>query len=304
MQIKIVITKQNKERILRLIDQLVECEAEGIKAELAGSNIPSLSTEVETPKSPNFLTERPRVKNLAVAEPEIADRKFGSWGMFNSYVPGKAALRVLHNLLGQNSGEAVKFSELIDACITYFSRFGLYKYRGFPKKTSESARTRLAAHLIMPYHEMGLIKVYGNGKDPDVTITKDGLDFADLRNPLLDDGDKTKSLSEEESMWIKNHLKRIDGLGYKEFSLLRDLTHFLAKGEPQFKKIVDWFKENQGFVDWLKSGSRHRDDPKAFLRQLQNVSRTFASGKIALLRELGVVSSARATYNVLQNLEN
>jgi hypothetical protein len=30
MEIKIVITKQNKEKILKLIDQLVECEAEGI----------------------------------------------------------------------------------------------------------------------------------------------------------------------------------------------------------------------------------------------------------------------------------
>lgn len=304
MEIKIVITKQNKERILGLIDQLVECEAEGIKAESAGRNIPSLSTEVEISESPNFLTERPRVRNLAFAEPEITDRKFGSWGMFNSYVPGKAALRVLINLLSQNSGKAVKFSELIDACITYFSRFGLYRYRGFPKKTSESARTRLAAHLIMPYHEMGLIRVYGNAKDSDVTITKDGLDFADLKNPLLDEDDKTKSLSKEESMWLKNHLKKIDRLGYKEFSLLRDLTHFLAKGEPQFERIAGWFKENQSFVDWLRSGSRHRDNPKAFLRQLQNVSRTFASGKIALLRELGVVSSARATYNVLQNLEN
>jgi len=224
--------------------------------------------------------------------------------MFNSYAPGKAALRVLMNLLNEKAGNPVKFSHLIDECMIYFSRSGLYKYRGFPKKTSESARGRLGAHLILPYHDMGLIKIYGGIKDGHVMFTEEGLAFAKLQNPLLDEKGKKKPLSEEESEWLISYLKKIDGLGYKEFFVLKGLTEFLARSERQFEDIVDWFKNKKDFVEWLREGSRYKDDPKAFTRQLDNVARTFVSGKIALLRELGVVSSARATYKVVQNLES
>lgn len=301
MEIKIVITKRNKEKILKLIDQLVEYEAEGMITE-PSTKINSKSLEAY--QSENFLRELSTFENVRLAEPDIKQRKFGAWGMFNSYAPGKAALRVLMNLLNKNAGNPVKFSHLIDECMIYFSRSGLYKYRGFPKKTSESARGRLAAHLILPYHDMGLIKIYGGIKDGHVMFTEEGLAFAKLQNPMLDAKGKKKPLSEEESQWLISHLKEIDGLGYKEFSVLKGLTEFLARSERQFEDIVDWFKNKNDFVEWLREGSRHKDDPKAFTRQLDNVARTFVSGKVALLRELGVVSSARATYEVVQNLES
>ena len=299
MEIKIVITKKNKEKILKLIDQLVEYEAEGMIME------PSTKTTLkplEAYQSENFLKELSTFENIKLAEPEIKQRNFGAWGMFNSYAPGKAALRVLMNMLNENAGNPIKFSRLIDECMTYFSRSGLYKYRGFPKRISESARGRLATHLILPYHDMGLMKVYGGIKDGHIMFTKKGLAFAKLHNPLLDEKGKTKPLSEEEGEWLISYLKEIDGFGYKEFSLLKGLTEFLAGSERQFEDIVDWFKSKKDFVEWLRQGSRYKDDPKAFSRQLNNVARTFASGKVALLRELGVVSSARATYKVLQNL--
>jgi len=301
MEIKIVITKKNKEKILKLIDQLVEYEAEGMIIEPSTkTNLKSL----EAYQSESFLKELSAFENIKLAEPEIKQRKFGAWGMFNSYAPGKAALRVLMKLLNKNAGNPIKFSRLIDECMTYFSRSGLYKYRGFPKRISESARGRLATHLILPYHEMGLMKVHGGMKNGHIMFTEKGLAFTKLQNPLLDEKGKTKPLSEDESQWLIGYLQEIDGLGYKEFSLLKGLTEFLADSKRQFEDIVDWFKNKKDFVEWLREGSRCEDDPKAFSRQLDNVARTFASGKVALLRELGVVSSARATYEVLQNLEN
>lgn len=299
MEIKIVITKRNKEKILKLIDQLVEYEAEGMIIE---SSTETDLKSLEAYQSENFLKELSTFENIKFAEPEIKQRKFGAWGMFNSYAPGKAALRVLMNLLKENSGNPIKFSHLIDECMTYFSRSGLYKHRGFPKSISESARGRLATHLILPYHDMGLMKVHGGMKNGHIMFTEKGLAFAKLQNPLLDEKGKTKPLSEEESQWLRSYLQEIDGLGHKEFSLLKGLTEFLADSERQFEDIVDWFKNKKDFVEWLREGSRYKDDPKAFSRQLDNVARTFVSGKVALLRELGVVSSARATYKVLQNL--
>jgi len=300
MEIKIVITKKNKEKILRLIDQLVEFEAEGMIVE------PSTKTDLksfEAIQSEGLLKELSTSENLEFAKPEIKQRQFGAWGMFNSYTPGKAALRVLMKLLNENTGNPIKFSRLIDECMIYFSRSGLYKYRGFPKRISESARGRLAAHLILPYHDMGLMRVYDGIKDGHIMLTKEGFGFAKLQNPLLDEDRKTRNLSKEESEWLISYLKAIDGLGYKEFSLLKSLTDFLAISERQFADIVSWFKNNKDFVQWLREGSRYKDDPKAFLRQLDNVATTYTSGKVALLRELGILSTSRATYKVLSGLE-
>lgn len=300
MEIKIVITRKNKEQVLRLIDELVEWEAKGIAEGFPNIGVAEL-TRTATPAG--LLAEIPEVGEIRVAEPEIKKRMFGAWGMFNSYAPGKAALRVLMNLVNENAENPTKFTHLIDECMTYFSRSGLYKHRGFPKKITESARGRLATHLIKPFHDMGLMKVYGGMKDGHVMLTKKGLEFAKLQNPLLDEKDKAKPLSEEESEWLINYLQMIDKLGYKEFSTLKGLVEFLAGSERKFEDIADWFKNQREFVEWLREGSRYKDDPEAFSRQLSNVARTFASGKIALLRELGVLSTSRATYQVLHSFE-
>jgi len=300
MEIKIAITKKNKEKILKLIDQLVECEAEGVIVE------PSTKTNLksrEAYKPENLLKELSASENVKLAEPEIKQREFGAWGMFNSYAPGKAALRVLVNLSNESAGNPIRFSRLIDECMIYFSRSGLYKYRGFPKRTSESARGRLATHLILPYHDMGLMKVHGGMKNGHIMFTEKGLTFAKLQNPLLDEKGRTKPLSKEESEWLINYLREIDDLGYKEYTLLKGLTDFLSGSEKQFKDIVAWFKNKSDFVQWLKKGSRYKDDLKAFSRQLDNVASTYASGKIALLRELGILSTPRATYKVLSSME-
>ena len=299
MEIKIVINKNNKDQILKLIGQLVEYEAEAMTAE--SSEHVSIRTALETPDPHKEL---PAMGNFKVAIPEIRKSKFGSWGMFNSYLPGKTALRVLITLISKNGGNPIRFGELIDESIKYFSRSRLSRFRGFPKRTSDSARTRLRTHLIVPYHEMGLIKLLNNEKNPLIMVTKDGIDFARLQNPLLDEGSrKGDILSEEEREWLINHLRKIDKQGYEEFSLLENLTNFLSGEERRFNDLAQWFRNNESFVEWLKSGSRCREDQNAFSRQLLNVSRTFASGKVALLRELGIISTSRAKYHVLRNLE-
>ena len=300
MEIKIVITKRNKEKILKLIDQLVDYEAEGIMEE------PLTKIELrplEQTSSGMLFKDITAVKDIKMAKPEVKQRMFGAWGMFNSFVPGKAALRILIGLLDQNAGNPVRFSYLIDECMTYFSRSGLYKYRGFPKKISESSRGRLAIHLILPYCDMGLARIYGNTKSGHITITKDGFTFAKLKNPLLDEKGKTRSLSRQEIEWLISYLKEIDRFGYKEFSLLKDLTNFLAVSERQFRDIVNWFKSKKDFVEWLRESSRYKENSEAFSRQLENVATTYASGKVALLRELEILSPSRATYKVLTSLK-
>jgi len=298
MEIRIVITKQNKERVLKLIDELVECESEALASGPTKTEVISTS---QSPLQVDLTTQSHDAQKISLAESEIKERKFGSWGMFNSYVPGKAALRVLINMMSKNGGEAVKFWSLIDECASEFWRLRL-RYRGFPKRTSDSAKSRLAMHLIWPYNEMGLIRIFGEEKNPVVAVTKDGEEFASLHNPLIDDG-KGRPLSQKEQKWLLSHLKKIDGLGYKDFTILKGVIAFLAQGNRGFEDIVNYFQTDKDFGPWVLQGSRHRDSPKAFAQQLQNVSRTFASGKIALLRELGIVSDSRAKYKVIGTME-
>lgn len=299
MEIKVLITKQNKEKVLKLIDELVECEAE---ATAVASNQKEILSSIEPSQSASLIKEIPKGEGINVAEVEVQQKKFGSWGMFNSYVPGKAALRVLLHLMDKNDGKPVKYSDLVDECVVEFWKAGL-RYRGFPKKTSESAKGRLAMHIIWPFYEMGLIRVFKEEGNQTVAITRDGLEFAHLPNPLLDQGAKEKGLSSEEREWLLAHLKKIDEKGYKELTVFEDLVAFLSKRDRSFGDIVNYLQANKEFESWTRQGSRYKDNPKAFARQLHNISTTFASGKIALLRELGVLSTSRATYQVLRNLE-
>lgn len=297
MEIRIVITKQNKERVLRLIDELVECESEVV----AGSSETQIASPDRSFRPAELFKEIPQAQDVSLADPRIEEKKFGAWGMFNSYLPGKASLRVLVSMMCRNGGNAVKFWKLVDECASEFWRLGL-RYRGFPKRTSDSAKSRLAMHLIWPYSDMGLMHIFGEKNDPLVAVTKDGKEFASLHNPLIDDG-KGQPLSSDEQKWMLSHLKKIDGLGYKDFTVLNEVVEFLKQGSRNFEDIVNHFRTSREFEPWVLQGSRHKDSPKAFAEQLQNVSRTFASGKIALLRELGIVSDSRAEYNVIGTME-
>ena len=56
---------------------------------------------------------------------------------------------------------------------------------------------------------------------------------------------------------------------------------------------------NKEFQDYIKKRSkRAKDDPRAFQKQLSNYARSFASAKISLLREMGVVRDKRNDYTI------
>lgn len=298
MEIKIVITKENKDEVLKLIDQLVESENRVI----SDKPVNNFDNNLIHKKSEGLITEQlPDIEEKDFGEPIIEEHIFGTWGLFNSYVPGKTGLRVLINLMRQNDTGTINFSELIDKCQETFIKLNLGKYRGFPKKTSESAQNRFENHLLLPFNSMGLIRLLGEGKEKTVLITKSGYEFAQLDNGLLDKGDKKKYLTEEESNWLINYLKEINEKGFREFSILKNLTDFISTKKRNFAELTEWLKKKDEFKNWLRKGSRYEHDPKAFEKQLENVSRTMITGKIGLLRELGVLGDKRGEYKLLKN---
>jgi len=303
MELRIEITHENAEKVAQLIRELAQLEtmnttAAGIKTKAA----PTLSTTV-TPH--HYLTPPPELGDLESGRilQTPAGLYVGSWGQFNSFFPWKAVLRILSHMIKDNSGKAVTLEELVSKSKEVFELTGLSRYRGFPSSSKESAVGRLVWHFITPAHEMGLIKIDGGNEIPvrgwgkvHISPTKEGLEFAKLNNPIFDEGETEQILSDAERKWVLDHLKRIDGEGYREYSFLKEIFDELEKGNTD---IASWLENNQRFITYVKSWSRKAGDEKKFKKQVTNLAAMFAQSKIALLRELGVISDRRNDYTVI-----
>ncbi len=303
MELRIKITRKNARKIARLIEELARLEVEETilgspKEEARGFGL--------TEWFPNYLAPPPRLENLRsgnVLLDSVEARHVGTWGQFNSFFPVKAVLRVLAHIMSENNGKAVNLQKLVNVSKEVFEQAGLGRYRGFPSSSKPSAIGRLVWHFIIPAHQMGLIHMEGaeniSTKEWEkvyVSLTREGLEFARLENPIFDKGSAEQVLSKSEREWILNYLKEIDAKGYKEYSFLRRIFEELKRGNTN---IPVWLQNDEKFNEYVKSWSRKRNDPAKFKKQLEHVATMFAQSKIALLRELGMISCKRNDYSVI-----
>ncbi len=325
MKLTLEVTKENKEKIKKLIDLLLE-ENIGIEGETKAMLSESGSHGMSA--TPSCL-KIPTMRNESVSgeiSVNLGDKRtsfVGSWGQFNSFFSVKAALRILANFLEENKKTSVNLKEFVDFSLKIFSNTKISgtpmrKFRGFPSSDKDSAAGRFVWHFLCTAEEMGLIKItkssleydgmpltfHGWGK-VDITITGEGLKFAKLENNLFDRGDPVQVLTEAEKVWLLDYLKKIDVKGYREYSLLRDVYEFLKAENPGKEELFSWLENNKNFVKYIKKWSRKNKsgDKKAFEKQLKNLAATFACSKIALLRELGVVSPKRNVYDIVGKFE-
>jgi len=239
----------------------------------------------------------------------------GSWGMFNSFFPGKAVLRVLANVLQKTKTESITLDELTHTTSEMIKESGLNKFRGFPNNPDkESSIGRLVYHFIKTFAKMGLLNAYSDGRSGEsiwkqnwsnieVSLTKEGLEFAKLKNKLYDNHEPNQILTAEEKKWLIDFLKKIDKMGYREYTLLKDIYTFIKEGHNGKDELWAWFRKSNSFREYIKKDSRKANDPEAFEKQIKNLSTTFAAGKLALLRELGFISSKRNNYTILGKWE-
>jgi len=299
MEIKIEVTKKNKDKIFKLLGELIDSEIEG-SVGIGFGGTEKLSQD-------NCLSPPINIKNIEFGEPTIAKSSYGAWAMFNSFIPGKASLRILAHMMVENGGKPIRHQHLITNCLEIFEKTGLSKYRGFPNvgkgnTKKESSGSRLEWHLIWPFYETGLIQISEETDKKLVSITKEGMDFACISNPLLDGGSGKSILSNGEKKWLLKYLTKIESTGFKEYSVLSKLTEFLKTGKKKRQDLITWFMNNKEIVESIRKGSRYKNDPKKFSKQLMNLCGTFAAAKIALLREFGVVNDKRGDYTVLESL--
>ncbi len=348
MEIKIEITPGNKTKVLKLISELVDAESSSFGAMSVPSDrqnekrqliyeesknvakIPRYSLgNLISDESKDYLTSSKPPEDYDISgnpdsfpseylkPAKVGSSTVGTWYMFNSFFVAKAVLRVLENLLLERENE-VQVRQLLETFYVSSKNRKLLSYRGFPKEKESpkhdlSSISKIRSFVIVPLESMGLVVIEPtDNKQERIFLTKSGLEFASLKNPILDSKGK-ELLSKDEISFLISHLKRIDEMGYKEYTLLNEFVSFLEESSSSkavsYDSIVQWFSNNVKVVDWIYEGSRSQKtgqskDSEFFREQLRKATTAFASGKIALLRELKVVSDKRGDYSIVGRLKS
>lgn len=315
MEISININKKNKSKILSLIDELVEAEEpiEQNKNEARQYKNLVASAITQTPLQPIHLKMIQNFPQDYLSKPNIKESTLGSWYMFNSFFASKAILRVLSSLLKENKN-VVYSNELLNAFYSASKQADLLKYRGFPKEREKtryegSNISKLRYFILWPLAEMGFITIQDSAnKQERIRITRYGLEFGQLENSKLDSNGEDL-LSNNEIEYLRAHLKHIDSLGYKEKSILYSLYEYIKSSKTvSHDDIVNWFAKNPIVIDYIYKDSRaekakQSKNSERFHEQMEKAARAFASGKIALLRELKVIEDKRGSYRIISPFE-
>jgi len=260
----------------------------------------------------NYLAIPPELKlKSGDVNSDRETETWGSWLMFNDFFAPKFLARVLAWKLSEKKTEVVILKEFMASIVQIIKDNELTSLKGFPDLEKDRDGNRLVNHFLKTATNMGLFEVKAvSSKVKDVwtekwdnifvSLTKEGLEFARLRNTVFDDHKKEQVLTIEEKDWLIGYLKQIDRSGYKEYSILKDVYNHLKAGRNGNKDLWAWFEKSEPFRDYIKYRSeKARKDPKIFQKQLHNYARSFASAKISLLRELGVVKDKRNDYTIL-----
>jgi hypothetical protein len=321
VEVRILVTRENVERVVQLIRELLPEESKDVpRKELSPFYNPHMSIAEKGLRGETFpATES--LKRYLLPPPDLGDlpqgkvkagsleaKYVGLPGLFNSFFPVKAVLRILAHMVKENNGKPVPLQQLVEKAVEVFNAAGLSEYRGFPKRRKgrekESAIARLVWHFIVPACEMGLIEADNEIRTKawdavNVLPTREGWEFAKLPNLILDGQHRLQVLSETERRWMLDFLRTIDR-EYKEYSFLKRIFEELKRGN---RDIAGWLERDELFREYVKSWSRKKENPEEFRKQLRHVSVMFAQGKVALLRELGLISNQRNDYKVIRNLE-
>ena len=242
-------------------------------------------------------------------------KTWGSWLMFNDFFAPKLITRVLAWKLHEEETETILLSSLMSDVIKTIEESGLSKMKGFPNLNKDPKGERLVNHFLRTFTKMGLTFV--KPLNPDVkdiwkenwekirvTLSIKGLEFAQMKNPVFDEQKTEQILSKEEKKWIIDYLKEIDEVGYREYSILKEVYNFIKEGNNGNKDLWNWFINNEKFRNYIPERSkRAREDPEIFQKQMENYARSFSTAKISLLRELGVINNKRNDYSITGGFE-
>ena len=175
----------------------------------------------------------------------IADKEtqtWGSWLMFNDFFAPKFISRVLAWKMHKEKKDSIFLNELIEEAINLIEKHHLSQLKGFPNLDKDWKGGRLVHHFLRTFVSMGLINANLDGKKGDeiwkenwtkikISLTRQGLEFARIKNAVFDEGKKEQILSSEEKNWLVDYLRSIDKEGYKEYTILNQVYDLLKSGK-------------------------------------------------------------------------
>jgi hypothetical protein len=253
-----------------------------------------------------LLVSSPSYMQLVLGQHENKEEKFWPWGQINKILPIKIGVRTLFRELGTN--EKIFLDEFAEKAVEEAARVGqnirshedkLRKLRderisaGLPKTGYEKSQTRYKAQFLAYGRKdrlldgaMALFRFANidtsNGKYM-IGLTQAGVDFAKIPNPVLDDNDFDKSLSQEEI----------------DFYLAHTRNH--VKGEfAGIKWIIT--KINQGINKRESLNSELKKESGELWNASDAVINTQRAGLMARMFELGLLGKEKkgiyVTYHI------
>ena len=235
------------------------------------------------------------------------------WGQFNRFFPVKVTMRVLANILNEN-GMACALKDVQEKAAMEAQRIGqeleriddrMDRKRGdrlstglpFAKGRDEyKALTRFKMHFVgnPSKTKNGELKINGapavlrfvdifeEGGSWKMGITKMGLEFAWMSNPILEEGDYRGSspFSDKERGFLLEHIRQ-------NLSSEADLV----------KSVLQWITDGENTPPKLSALVMGLDKEWS-----ENVAATMRAGLIGRLSELGVIARSRDGVEVTYSL--
>jgi hypothetical protein len=326
IDVRMEITKENRDEIFALIDKLLIIQPSSSTTPISIAEPIGTRTKIEQIEDSkagltDILSAPPIRQKLASAKPNIghyASRAdlIGSQVLFNSFYPIKAACRMIGNFTASQREEECRLDRFVSNSITCFSKRGLEALRGFPSSNKSSAYGRYVLHFLNTACEMGIL-YYEQADQKEqmptsllewdhyrIALTNEGLTFAAMDNNVFDHGSKTQVFSEGERNWLLDYLKKIESQNYREYSILREVYQFLKEGHDGKNDLRKWFLTNTRFNRFADTWSKQENmDETTRLKQMTNLAASISGSKIALLRELGLISNRRNDYRIMGDFE-
>lgn len=186
------------------------------------SNIPAFNSVVASPgyKDLVFSSE---------AAQKIPEDQAWIWGQVNKIFPVKLGLRILHQHLATK--QSIELNEFLETAAKEAAMYGneirnhetqnnkmrSEKISAALPSADEKSKTRYKFQFMVYPRKDGLLdgamalmklcNTYTEKKKIKIGITEAGLKFSSIKNPVIDDSDFERSLSEEESGFYLNHIK-------------------------------------------------------------------------------------------------
>lgn len=252
------------------------------------------STTIEKARKNNSLKFLERIKmpkNIkTLSEPLDKEIITGPlWGQFYKFIPAKVGLRILLNLNKENMPFTNDFREIACEIAEAYRekleaddkkkgrKLGHKLSSGFPTKNPKSRKRYMDQYLLYirptDYKLDGMlarlkfINVVEENGSFKVGITKSGLIFANLENPIIDSGNSEQPLSEEEVKFLIGHInKKLNSEGEHIATLLMLLNEGVDSRESLNNKMATFYKKFQmeenpwteGMINTMRSGLMSR----------------------------------------------